>query len=536
MEIGKLPILIVVFIVVFSLVQAGPSVSAHLESPIDSGWALTPPVIDGNITSGEWANATFRDFALNMTSRTTGALDRTLQGRLRVENNWTYIFLAVQIFNDDYEAKDAGGKFDGLFVLFDQNNDGNLVLGDNGEGMQAWNLSAYYSNNDLYYDGAGSWYPDTSDGRNNDGAMAWSHTNQTQGAIGNWTFEMKIPLMGSDDYDFNITSLPKTVGFKIWLEEPFKGFDGVYPDDPTVAKSIDEVTDAATFGDITFYPLYNLTMIATTGGTTTPTPGVHQYPYKTVVSATATADPWYEFDHWELDSVDKGSANPYAVTMDQNHTLKAVFHPLYALTIVTTTGGTTTPSPGMHVYPNGTVVSVTANADPWYEFDHWELDSVDKGSANPYHVLMNQNHTLNAVFVRELLVSISPADTTIDLGASVTFSSNVTGGTTPYSYQWYLGSSKVSGATSSSWLFTPASAGTYYVYLNVTDLRGRIAISNTARVRVEEIPHVVGGYSISSKKSDSTPRIVCFGAVLATFCAAISMIRRKKQPQVSDRP
>jgi hypothetical protein len=208
---------------------------------------------------------------------------------------------------------------------------------------------------------------------------------------GDWWF-------GIDDYDFNITSLPKTVGFKIWLQEPYKGLDGVYPDDPTIAKSIDEVTNGTTFGDLTFYPLYNLTMIAGTGGTTNPSPGVHQYPYKTVVSATATAYPWYEFDHWELDSVNVGTANPYSVTMDQNHTLKAVFHPLYALTITTTTGGTTTPAPGMHVYPNGTLVPVSAIASSGYDFDHWELDTVNVGTANPYSVLMTQNHTLNAVF------------------------------------------------------------------------------------------------------------------------------------------
>jgi hypothetical protein len=529
MEKGKLLVSIVLFIMVLSLIRTNPSVSAHLESPIDSGWAQTPPIIDGNMTAGEWANATVRDFALNMTSRTTGVLNRTLQGRFYVENNWTYIFLAVQIFNDDYEAKDAGGQFDGLFMLFDNNNDGNVVLGENGEGMQAWNLSAYYSNNDLYYDGDSSWLPDTTDGRNNDGAMKWSHTNQTQGAIGNWTFEMMIPLIGSDDYDFNITSLPKTVGFKIWLQEPRKGFDGVYPDDPTIAKSIDEVvpTNGNTFGDITFYPLYNLTMIATTGGTTNPTPGVHQYPYKTVVNATATADPWYQFDHWELDSINVGAANPYSVTMDQNHTLKAIFDPLYALTITTTAGGTTNPALSTYVYLNGTVVNVTATANGGYDFDHWELDSVDVGTINPYHVLMNQNHTLNAVFVKQLLVSISPSDTTIILGNSVTFSSNVTGGTTPYSYQWYLGTSKVLGATSGSWVFTPTSTGIYFVYLNVTDYRSRVAISNTARVVVISVP--MGGYAVPLEKAASTPQIVCFGAVLAGFGAAISIIRRKKR-------
>ena len=527
MDKGKAAVVIVLFLMVLSLVRMNPSVKADLGTPIDSGWASSPPSIDGNITSGEWTNATVRDFTLNMTSRTTGALNRTLQGRLFVENNWTTAFIAVQVFNDDYEAKDAGGKFDGLFVLFDHNDTGSLVLGDNGEGMYAWNGSYFYSNNDLYYDGAGSWYYDTYGGRNNDGAMAWSHTNQTQGALGNWTFEMMIPLVGSDDYDFNITSLPWTVGFKVWLQEPYKGLDGVYPDDPSVAKSIDEVTNAATFGDITFYPLYNLTMIATVGGTTNPAPGLHQYPYNTVVTATATADPWYAFDHWELDSVNVGTTSPYNVTMNQNHTLKAFFHPLYALNITTTAGGTTTPAPGTYIYDNGTLVNVTATANPGYDFDHWILDSFDVGTSNPYHVLMNQNHTLNAVFVILPSVTISPTDITITLGNSVLFTSTVTGGTTPYSYQWYLGMSKFLGATSSSWTFTPGSIGIYYVYLNVTDLRGRIAVSNTSRVVVVPVP--VGGYSVSLERPASTLPIFFYAALIAAFGAGTSIIRRKKK-------
>jgi hypothetical protein len=526
---GKAVVSIVLVLMVLSLARMNPSVFAHLESPIDSGWASTPPHIDGNMTAGEWADATVRGFTLNMSGRYAPySFDRTLEGRLYVENNWTYAFLAVQVFDDDYEANDAGSNFDGLFMLFDNNHTGSLVLGDNGEGMHAYNGSNFYSNNDIYYNGAGSWDYDTHAGRNNDGAMAWSHTNQTQGALGNWTFEMKIPLVGSDDYDFKITALPKTVGFKIWFQEPSKGLDGVYPDDPAIARSFSEVTNATTFGDLTFYPLYNLTMIATVGGTTSPTPGVHEYPYKTVVTATATADPWYAFDHWELDSVDVGTSNPYSVLMNQNHTLRAAFHPLYALTIVTTTGGTTTPVPGIHVYDNGTLVNVTATADLGYDFDHWELDSVDVGTSNPYSVLMNQNHTLNAAFVKQLAVTISPSDVTITLGNSVTFSSIVTGGTAPYSYQWYLGTSKVSSATSSSWMFTPTSVGIYYVYLNVTDLRGRIAVSDSSRVVVVSPSHAVGGYTVSLQKSTSTLPFVCYGAFLAAFGAAISMMRRRK--------
>jgi hypothetical protein len=73
---------------------------------------------------------------------------------------------------------------------------------------------------------------------------------------------------------------------------------------------------------------YTLTITATTGGTTNPAPGTHTYSANTNVQVTANANPNYLFDHWELDSVNVGSTNPYLVLMDSNHTLHAVFAPI----------------------------------------------------------------------------------------------------------------------------------------------------------------------------------------------------------------
>jgi len=89
-----------------------------------------------------------------------------------------------------------------------------------------------------------------------------------------------------------------------------------------------------------------------------------------------------------------------------------------------------------------------------------------------------------------LLVSISPTSATMDVGQSVSFTSAPTGGTPPYTYQWYLNGSAVSGATSSSWTFTPTLKGYYQVYLNVTDSLAVSAQSNTAQVTVNQTPTV----------------------------------------------
>jgi PKD repeat protein len=83
-----------------------------------------------------------------------------------------------------------------------------------------------------------------------------------------------------------------------------------------------------------------------------------------------------------------------------------------------------------------------------------------------------------------LSVSISPPSAVIDLGQSVSFTSTVSGGTPPYSYQWYVNNTAVSGANSSSWTFTPTSAGYYNVHLNVTDSLCTKAKSNISPVTV----------------------------------------------------
>lgn len=87
-------------------------------------------------------------------------------------------------------------------------------------------------------------------------------------------------------------------------------------------------------------------------------------------------------------------------------------------------------------------------------------------------------------------VSISPSTTqTLDNGQSVSFTSTASGGTTPYTYQWYSGSSstctsnsKISGATSSTYSASPTST-TYYC-LAVTSAASLTGYSSTTEVVV----------------------------------------------------
>jgi hypothetical protein len=84
--------------------------------------------------------------------------------------------------------------------------------------------------------------------------------------------------------------------------------------------------------------------------------------------------------------------------MDRDHTLHAVFAIInYALTITTTSGGTTNPSPGTYIYASGSLVEALAIPDVNYKFVRWELDSTNI-TANPITILMNKSYTLHAVF------------------------------------------------------------------------------------------------------------------------------------------
>lgn len=146
---------------------------------------------------------------------------------------------------------------------------------------------------------------------------------------------------------------------------------------------------------------YNLTITTTTGGTTDPIPGNYTYVNGTVVSITATPDINHKFEYWILDGANIGSNNPIDILIDSHHNLQAFFTKIvYQLTVSTTTGGTTDPEPGNYTHTNGTVVSITAISDACYVFDHWKLDGVDVGSANPYSVLIDDNHTLHATFIQ----------------------------------------------------------------------------------------------------------------------------------------
>ena len=203
---------------------------------------------------------------------------------------------------------------------------------------------------------------------------------------------------------------------------------------------------------------------------------------------------------------------------------------LYALTIQASTGGITNPALGTHTYQAGATIPVTAIADVNYQFDYWELDSVNMGVTNPFSVLMNMDHTLKAVFravPATMSVSIGPLTSTIRVNESVTFTSSVAGGITPYRYQWYLDGSPVAGATLPTWVFTATHNSVHLVYLKVTDSHSNTANSQTATVNVVSVP--VGGYSVSLARQTPMYFLALYTALVALFAVVLSVVKRKRR-------
>ena len=82
----------------------------------------------------------------------------------------------------------------------------------------------------------------------------------------------------------------------------------------------------------------------------------------------------------------------------------------------------------------------------------------------------------------DLSVSVNPAAVTMYVGQSQLFASNVTGGTPPYTFQWYNDYEAALDGTDSNWTFTPNTPGSHQVYLEVTDSSNTVVTSNFVSV------------------------------------------------------
>ena len=267
----------------------------------------------------------------------------------------------------------------------------------------------------------------------------------------------------------------------------------------------------------------------------------------TVITASVTS-PWagptgvrYVCTGWSgTGSVPaSGAAISVVFTISEPSSITWNWKTQYYLTVQTDPSGLSpAPTPSSGWYDEDADVTLNAPDTSYlgseeYSFDYWDVDGTPKGTGvNPISVIMDQPYTATAHYfvatvTPPLSVAISPLSATILIGDSVAFTSTVTGGTSPYTYQWYLDGDPVSGANSSSWLFKPNATGIYYVHLEVTDDNNDTAQSEIAKVTVSTIS--TGGYSVSLAKTASKTPLICYTVLLAIFGVVITLIKRKRE-------
>jgi hypothetical protein len=226
-----------------------------------------------------------------------------------------------------------------------------------------------------------------------------------------------------------------------------------------------------------------------------------------------------------------GSGNTTTFQINASSTILWSWKTQYYLTVAVDPAGLVA-IPGEGWYDISATVPLNAPPVTNCTFVNWDVDGTSVGDGvNPITVTMSTVHTATAhyhqISVETLTASIDPLARTMTLGTSVTFSSTVQGGKLPYSYQWYLNGQPVSGATTSTWTFTPSTGGIYYVYLRVTDADHTSAQSETARIDV--ISNPVGGYSISKDRQLPITYIATYIALVSLLGAVLSFTKRKRK-------
>jgi len=142
----------------------------------------------------------------------------------------------------------------------------------------------------------------------------------------------------------------------------------------------------------------------------------------------------HSFKQWST-----GETNT-TITITSAGTYTAYYGTAYSLTITTTTGGTTNPSPGVYIYCNVTMVNVTAipNTVLYFYFDHWELDGFWNYS-NPISVTMDSDRTLHAVFNYNVTIKARCWSEEVDVSVNITMDGSPTGYNTPHTFTGLTG-------------------------------------------------------------------------------------------------
>ena len=154
-----------------------------------------------------------------------------------------------------------------------------------------------------------------------------------------------------------------------------------------------------------FAPIKHLVTIgASVGGTTDPTPGIYQFDEGSAAILTAIPDGSYYFKEWREGTTVVSVKNPFTFTVIEDKAYTAVFELIpmppneFGVSITTLGQGTTDPTPGAYTIQQGAVLTVLATPDLGWKLERWEYDT-QIGTSNPLVVQVNSDLSIVATFV-----------------------------------------------------------------------------------------------------------------------------------------
>jgi uncharacterized membrane protein len=225
----------------------------------------------------------------------------------------------------------------------------------------------------------------------------------------------------------------------------------------------------------------------------------------------------YVFINWTGDASGTNYAQSSAIDMSGPKNVTANWQTQYQISfaVAPSNSGTISPS-GTNVWMDLGSLNINATPALNYRFYQWSTSTGSitfaNSSSDMTTATVNGPGTITANFVSIVpSVTISPTSVALDVGQSQLFTSTVSGGTSPYSYQWYLDGNAASGATNATWTYAPSASGSHTIYVNITDSASHQATSNTATVTINPALSVsISPTSISFNVSQSqlfTPTI-----------------------------
>ena len=247
----------------------------------------------------------------------------------------------------------------------------------------------------------------------------------------------------------------------------------------TVSKgSTGDKTYIANWKINTYTISYNLN--GGTKGSSAPTSGT----YGSTVTVSNPTKTGYTFTGWSISGTGSSISGTSLTIGNENITLTANWK-INTYTISYNLNGGTKGSSAPTSGTYGSTVTVSNPTKTGYIFKGWSISGTGSIISGTSLTIGNGNITLTAEWYKLPVLSSSyPQDNTVYTGNSVTSKIviNEQGEPNSYTYQWYKNGSLISGATSSSYKFTPTAVGNTTLYCKVKTAAGTVT-SRTATIK-----------------------------------------------------